>query len=256
MNPQVSKPSISFIVPALNEEGNIGAAVQTIRDAVGSDLTDDYEIILVNDGSTDKTGDLMERIAKADPRARVVHNPRNLGFGGAFKSGLAQARRDYVIRICGDNGVPAPSVRMVLDQIGKADIVIPYIANPEFRSWSRRFGSWGFTTIVNALFGLHVPYYNHSAVFPRRALDTIQITTDSFAYQAEALVKLLKAGYTYVPIGVRDIARAHGRSTALKPKNLVNVVRALVHLVKEVRRAGAVPNMGASRTATDPGRTR
>ena len=253
MNQPANKPSISFIVPALNEQGNIEAAVRTIYESVGEQLGE-FEIVLVNDGSADKTGEIMEELARRDPRLCVVHNKRNLGFGGAFKSGLARARLDYVIRICGDNGVPVESVKTILDKIGEADLVIPYITNPEFRSWSRRFGSWGFTTIVNTLFGLRIPYYNHSAVFRRNDLAAIQIVTDSFAYQAEALIKLLKAGRSYVVVGVNDIPRVHGRSTALKPKNLVNVVRAIIHLFKEIPRSGTTLPLPQAGATPDPRR--
>jgi len=241
MNRSATKPSVSFVVPALNEEGNIRAAVDSIRTAIANRL-DDYEVILVNDGSTDRTGAVMEELAAASDKIRVVHNSTNLGFGGAFKRGAAEARKDYVVRICGDNAVPAPGIGLVLDQIGRADLVIPYIANPEeFRSWGRRLGSRAFTTIINACFGLSVHYYNHCVVFPRNLLTSITIGTDSFAYQAEAVVKLLKAGCTYVEVGVHDLPRFQGESTALKPKNVLNVVRAIFSLIREVRRKGAIP---------------
>lgn len=236
-----AKPSVSFIVPALNEERNIVGAVRTCTQAAEG-IVSDYEVILVNDGSRDRTGELMEDMARTDPHLRVVHNSRNLGFGGAFKAGLTIATMDYVVRVCGDDQVPIAGVRRVLGEIGKADFVVPYIANPgEFRSLGRRFGSWGFTQLVNTLFGLRVPYYNHCVVFRRDAVQSIRIVTDGFAYQAEALVKLLKAGYGFVAIGVNDVARIHGKSTALRPRNLVKVVRALGALFVEIRKPGAVP---------------
>lgn len=235
------KPSVSFIVPALNEERNIEGATRTCQ-AAAEGLVSDYEIILVNDGSQDRTGAVMDDLARTSPHIRVVHNPRNLGFGGAFKAGLAVARMEYVVRICGDDQVPVVGVRRILAEIGNADLVIPYIANPaEFRSWGRRFGSWGFTTLVNSLFGLRVPYYNHCVVFRRDAAQGIRIVTDGFAYQAEAVVKLLRAGYTFVPIGINDMARIHGKSTALRPRNLLKVVRAIGDLFWEVRKPGAIP---------------
>jgi len=248
MNRPSAKPSVSFVVPALNEEGNIGAAVDSIRTAIQNRL-DDYEVILVNDGSTDRTGTLMEELAKTSDRIRVVHNSKNLGFGGAFKRGAAETRKDYVVRICGDNAVPAEGIGLVLDQIGRADLVIPYIANPEFRSWGRRFGSRTFTTIINTCFGLSVHYYNHCVVFPRTLLNSITIGTDSFAYQAEAVVKLLKAGCTYVEVGVHDLPRFKGESTALKPKNVINVIRAIFSLNREVRRKGAIPSISRQPSA-------
>lgn len=241
MQSGTTKPSVSFIVPALNEERNIEGAARTCQ-AAADGLVSEYEIILVNDGSQDRTGELMDNLAGTMTHVCVVHNPRNLGFGGAFKAGLARAKMEYVIRICGDDQVPVVGVRRILAEIGKADFVVPYIANPaEFRSWGRRFGSWGFTALINSLFGLRVPYYNHSVVFRRDAVQAIRIATDGFAYQAEALVKLLRAGYTFVPIGINDLARIHGKSTALRPRNLLKVVKAINDLFWELRSPGAIP---------------
>jgi glycosyltransferase involved in cell wall biosynthesis len=241
MNSSAAKPSVSFVVPALNEEANIENAVASILAAVET-RSDDYEIILVNDGSTDRTGAVMDQLAGHSNRIRVLHNSKNLGFGGAFKRGAADARKDYVVRICGDNAVPAEGIGLVLDQIGKADLVIPYIANPEeFRSWGRRVGSRAFTFIVNSCFGLSARYYNHCVVFPRNLLNSITIVTDGFAYQAEAVVKLLKAGCSYVEVGVRDLPRFKGESTALKPKNLWSVLKSIFSLIREVRRNDAIP---------------
>jgi dolichol-phosphate mannosyltransferase len=232
---------VSFVFPALNEAGNIEAAVESVRQALGKPLLDDYELILVNDGSTDQTGAVMERLAHEDPRVRVVHNSPNLGYGGAFKRGAAMARLDYVMRVCGDNSLPKHAVGPILEQLGGADLIIPYIANPELRSRGRRIASRGFTLIINFLFGQRVRYYNHAVVFPRHLLESIQIATDGFAYQAEALVKLLKAGCSYVEVGVIDLPRVHGKSTALRPKNLLRVLTAIVRLMQEVRRPGAIP---------------
>ncbi|HUI07373.1 MAG TPA: glycosyltransferase family 2 protein [Verrucomicrobiae bacterium] len=240
MNSSAVKPTVSFVVTALNEEGNINATVDSIRSAIQGRL-DDYEMILVNDGSTDRTGEVMEKLAASADRIQVVHNPKNLGFGGAFKSGAVRARKEYVVRICGDNAVPAEGIGVVLDRIGQADLVIPYIANPQFRSWGRRLGSRTFTKIINTCFGLSVHYYNHCVVFPRDLLNSITIVTNGFAYQAEAVVKLLKAGCSYVEVGVNDLPRFQGESTALKPKNVLNVVRAIFSLNRAVRRKGAIP---------------
>lgn len=235
------KPTVSFVVPALNEEGNIEATVKTVLEA-GGHSCQDFEIILVNDGSTDRTGPIMDEVAARHKTVRVVHNERNLGYGGAFKRGAAVAQREFVVRVCADNVTPAESLEKILSQTGKADLVLPYLTNPEFRPWGRRFGSWGFTTLINLLFGQRVRYYNHCVVFRRENLTAITIMTNGFVYQAEAVVKLLKAHCSYVEVGIYDVPRAHGRSSALRPKNLLNCFRAVYALVWEVRRPGAIPN--------------
>jgi glycosyltransferase involved in cell wall biosynthesis len=247
-----SSHRVSFVFPALNEAGNIEAAVHSVQQALANKPLAAYELILVNDGSTDETGAIMDRLAQHSDHIRVVHNPRNLGYGGAFKRGAAAARLDYVIRICGDNSVPVHAIELILEQLGRADLVIPYIANPELRSWGRRIASRGFTIIINFLFRQRVRYYNHAVAFPRHLLESIQIVTDGFAYQAEALVKLLKAGCTYVEVGVVDLPRVHGKSTALRPRNLWRVLTAIVRLMQEIHRPGAIPTLTPRPPIPDP----
>lgn len=249
MNKPGPKPAVSFVVPALNEEGNIESTVQTILEA-GGQSCQDFEIVLVNDGSTDRTGAIIDGLAARHKAVRVVHNERNLGYGGAFKRGAAAAQKDFVVRICGDNVTPVDTLEKVLAQVGKADLVLPYVANPELRSWGRRIGSRAFTTLINTLFGQRVHYYNHCVVFRREDLRAITIVTNGFAYQAEAVIKLLKAGCSYVEVGIDDFPRVHGQSTALRPKNLLNCLRAVYKLVWEVRRPGAIPTFSRKAPAS------
>src|SRR6266446_8106155 len=198
--PTSAKPSISFIVPALNEEDQIEGAVRTIQQAVTEMHLADYEIIMVNDGSTDRTGETMERLACNGDNITVVHNEHNLGLGGTYKRGLDYARCDYLMLIPGDNVMPASDMRVILSRLGEADIILPYLTNPRLRSLGRRIGSWGFTTVVNLLFGLRVRYFQ--GMLPRREmLGRIRIATDSYAFPAEAVVKLVKAGCSYVEVG-------------------------------------------------------
>jgi dolichol-phosphate mannosyltransferase len=240
MNTTASKASVSFIVPALNEEKRLEATVDTILTAAADTPPADYEIVLVNDGSTDRTGAIMEQLAGRHPKIRVVHNERNLGFGGAYQRGAAAASCEYVMVVAGDNAASASSICDTLKHLGEADIIIPYIANPEIRSLPRRIGSRGFVLLMNLLFGLHIPYYN--GMIPRRhLLSLITLSTTSNAVHAEALVKLIKAGYSYVEVGVTHAPAADHHSAAVRPKNLVKVLKAVIHLYREVRRPGAIP---------------
>jgi glycosyltransferase involved in cell wall biosynthesis len=249
MSDQNSKPALSFVVPALNEEKNIEPTVKHILEA-GRQSCRDFEIILVNDGSTDRTGAIMDDLAARHKTVKVVHNKHNSGYGGAFKKGAAVAQKEYVVRVCADDVSPAECLEKTLNQVGKADLVLPYLTNPEVRSWGRRFCSWGFTTLINGLFGQRVRYYNHCVVFRRENLKAINIVTNGFVYQAEAVVKLLMAGCSYVEVGVYDVPRVHGQSTALRPKNVINSFRAVYGLVWEVRRPGAIPNFSPKPAAS------
>jgi glycosyltransferase involved in cell wall biosynthesis len=226
------QPSICFVVPCFNEEDNVAPTVESIRTAAGPERT--FEIVLVDDCSTDLTLERMQALAQADPRIRVLHNPVNLSLGGAYKRGVAVAEADYVTMIPGDDGFPADSIAEIIRQAGKADIIIPVVTNSAVRTWYRAIASKGFTTLLNWLFWLNVGYYNGAVLHRTALLRTIDIKTNSFAYQAEALVKLIARGATYIHCYVSIQERAAGRSSALSVRNQVEVWRTIIHLVTTV----------------------
>jgi len=229
----VLKPTLSVIIPALNEEANIAAAVQEVLLAVG-DRFADYELLLFDDGSRDQTGAIMDKLAAGNPHLRVTHNaaPRNLG--GVYKQGVALARFEYVTWAPGDNENPAGALVPVYEAIGKADIVVPYPANMRDRPLARQVVSRSYTLLMNLLFGHWLPYYNGTAVFPASSLRRIEIRTSSFAYQSEVLVKLLRLGKNCVTVGINIQPRPDRPSKAFRWRNVVTVLKAVVCLFGEV----------------------
>lgn len=225
-----SRPRISFVIPCFNEEDNVAATVNSARKAVPSD----YEMVLVDDCSRDATLQRMHELANADPRIRVLHNPVNLGLGGSYKRGIAVAQGHYVVMIPGDDGFPAASITEILRHAGRADIVIPVAANPGVRTWFRIFVSRAFTALLNGMFWLDVRYYNGAVLHRTDLLRTIEIRTDGFAYQAEAVVKLIARGASYTQCEVTIQERAAGRSSALSFRNQVTVLKTVLHLLRDV----------------------
>jgi hypothetical protein len=141
----------------------------------------------------------------------------------------------------GDDGFPAQSIAEIISHAGEADIIIPIVTNPGARSWFRAFASKGFTTLLNWLFWLKVGYYNGAVLQRNDLLRSIEIKTDSFAYQAEALVKLIARGATYKHCFVRIQERAAGRSSALRLNNQVAVAKTILHLLGQVGLFRRVP---------------
>jgi glycosyltransferase involved in cell wall biosynthesis len=226
------RPTFCFVVPCFNEEDNVGATVESVREGMGGQ--GDYEIILVNDASTDRTLELMQALAADDPRIRVLDNPSNLGFGGSYKRGARAATATYVMMLPGDDGFPGQSIAEIVSHAGEADIIIPVVTNPGARSWFRAFASQAFTTLLNWTFWLKVGYYNGAVLQRNELLREIEITTNSFAYQAEALVKLIARGATYEHCHVRIQERSAGRSSALSLKNQIAVWKTVLHLLAVV----------------------
>ncbi len=226
--------TLSVIVPALNEEGNLAAAVRTILDAI-SDRFEDFELLIFDDGSTDRTGAIADELAAANPRIRVIHNPRNMGFGYNYTHGVQLARMEYVTMFPGDNEIPGEAIQSILSAVGAADIVAPYISTPAVRAWSRRVISAAFVSLVNLLFGLRLRYFNGPCVHRWVLLRVVPMRTHGFAYMAAILVRLIRSGHTYVEVAMPLQARQHGRSKAFRLKNILSVLRTLGELFWEVR---------------------
>jgi dolichol-phosphate mannosyltransferase len=221
-----AKPTLSVIIPALNEEANIADAVREATRALGERFSD-YELLLFDDGSTDRTGEIMDALALEDPHVRVFHHDRPRNLGGVYKHGIEVARFEYVIMVPGDNENPGSALQAPFDALGRADMVLPFPTNLRARPFVRRIGSVGYTTLVNVLFGGRARYYNGTVIHRLDNLRSIEVRTNSFAYQTEILVKLLRRGKTFVEVGIEIEPRGGRRSQALRVKNLVAVLEAL-----------------------------
>lgn len=230
-----SNRSITIIVPALNEQGVVRQVLEDIHQVVATHFSS-FELIAVNDGSKDGTGVIMDDFAMMHPHARVLHNPTNIGLGASFQRGLLDAKCSYVMLLCGDGGLPARSLPAIFEQVGKADLVIPYMVNlKRIKTPMRYMLSRTYANLLNHTFGFRLNYYNGLPVYPRRLLEAITITSSGFGFQGEILVKLLKSGCTYVEVGV-DGAEETGRSAALRWRNIISVARTFVHLIAEIIR--------------------
>jgi len=236
------KPTVSFIIPALNEEANIADAAREAVAAMGGRFAD-YELLLFDDGSTDRTGKIMDALAAADPRhVRVTHNPTPRNLGGVYKQGIALARMDYVLMVPGDNENPGHALQAPFDAIGRAEIVLPYPVNSSVRGPARHLVSRAYVGLLNRLFGLRVRYYNGTVIHRTANLKGLAIETSSFAYQAEILIKLLCAGKSFVEVPIRiDPPKEGRRSRAFRWKNMVQVGRTLAGLFVALRVRRVLP---------------
>lgn len=236
---------LSIMVPAYNEENNLENTIREIKKGIGKKLTD-YEIIIFDDGSIDKTREIAEKLAKKEDkqsfavgrtkRIRVVHNQPNKGMGYCYRKGQKLARFEYYMYIPGDNQFPGYALSRMLEKLGQADIVIPYVTNMYIRPLTRRIISSLFTILLNILFGLKITYYNAPVIHKTRLLRGVpQKGNSGHAYQAEILVRLLRAGASFVEVGYQMYERSAGKTTAFKWKNIKRVISTLVPLFWQIQ---------------------
>jgi glycosyltransferase involved in cell wall biosynthesis len=227
------KPSISIVIPAYNEEANLRGTVEEVQQALG-DRFDNHEIVIINDGSGDRTGEIADLLAKENPRIKALHNKHNVGFGYSYQCGVRAAIYDYVGFLPADNCLPAHCIAALFDQIGNADIISHYTSNLEVRLPARRVISRIYTWLMNTLFGLHLTYFNGPTIQRREVIQNVKISTDGFAFLSEIMVRLIRSGYSYVQIGTPIRERKRGTSKAFKPKNVLSVLKTVCLLFWEV----------------------
>lgn len=232
--------SLSIAVTALNEADVVGEVLESII-KVCQDCLDKFEIIAIDDGSTDATGSIMEEFARKHAGVRVIHNRPNKGIGFAYKQGLAEARYEYYMLLCGDGGLPASSLPAIFAKIGSADIVIPYMLNlSRIKTPSRFVLSRTYAKLLNLVSGLRLHYYNGLPVHRVDRLRSVDISSDGFGFQAETLIKLIKSGSSFVEVGVLGAEKTN-RSSALRLKNFVSVMGTLSKLLGSLKSAPSRP---------------
>ena len=220
--------NLSVIIPAYNEEKNIRPTVEGLVSFFKNKIFNDYEILIFNDKSTDRTEEIADKLAREHKEVRVIHNPVNKGFGYNYKKGVELAQGKYVLMIPGDDETDLGSIDSLLNSIGKADLILSYTVNMEVRKLFRRIVSNIFVKFLNAMFGLRLKYYNgiciHRTDLARKSVPT----TFGFAFAAEMTIKLLKSGFSFVEVPIR--IKPTDKSSAFKVKNIISVIKTIISL--------------------------
>ena len=238
---------LSFIVPALNEEERTADTVAEIVSA--AEVLDGYEVLLIDDGSTDLTVNCMKLLAENNQAVHVFSHEQNMGLGAAYKTGLINATKPFVMMIPGDNQFPAASIIPLFSKIGEADIVVPFHFNAhQVRPLFRQVISDLYTWLANQLSGFKLPYYNGTVIHRTDLVRQVEISTNGFAYQLEAIVKLLQQDASFISIGIELKEREGGESKAFRFNNIIQVMRVFFELLKS--RVGKKLIRSSKRNAT------
>jgi glycosyltransferase involved in cell wall biosynthesis len=206
---------LSIVLPAFNEAANIARAVTDARE-VATRLCADFEVIVVDDGSTDETAAIVTELSTTDPRVRLVQHGTNQGYGGALKSGFLAAKLDLVFFTDADNQFDLTEIAAFLDLIERVDVVAGYRikrCDPLFR----RLMAKGWNYLVRALF--YVPV--------RDIFDGLELDSVGAMVNTELMVKLGRSGYRVVEVGVSHFPRTAGTPRGAKPSV---ILRAFVEL--------------------------
>ena len=197
-NTSLREKSLSIVVPALNEEEHIRPTVTDLLEAMEGRF-ETFEIIIINDGSSDRTGKIADELSSQHPEVKVVHHSSRRGIGAAYESGILAARMEYLTLVPGDHEVDPTTWPAFFDAVGTADLVIGYRANQRrARPLYRRLLSRVLTGMMGILFGLHLRDFQSLVVYPASVVRNRGLRSTGFSYQMELLIPLHRQGYTNV----------------------------------------------------------
>ena len=228
--------SISIILPALNEEGNIEAAIQDIQLYFHS-REEKYEIIVINDGSTDSTGEIAERLVKENGSVRVIHHSINKGYGSALKEGFENSKYKYVFFTDSDRQFDIKGLDILLPLIktDAVEIIIGYRLKRK-DPFLRRFLSWGYNSLVGYLFDLNVKDIDCAfKIFRKDIFSKIEIESKNFFVNTEVLAKAMYFGFNVLEVGVPHFPRTAGKTTVTL-KHIPMTLIELYRIFKSIKR--------------------
>ena len=220
----ITKHSLSVIMPAHNEEAAIAGTVHGVVNTLKA-WVPDFEVIVVNDGSKDRTRSIVEEIAASDQHVRLINHTVNQGYGAALVSGFEAITKDLVFFMDSDGQFDIADLERFFAFIDEYDAVLGYRIDRQ-DTWVRKLNAWGWKMLVRLVFGLRVGDIDCAfKLYPGKFFHEHRLETRGAMINAEILYKFTRAGYTYTQLGVRHLPRRGGRATGAKPAVIARAFR-------------------------------
>jgi glycosyltransferase involved in cell wall biosynthesis len=230
---------ISVVLPAYNEEENIERQTRSV-DSVLRDLRfDDYEILVIDDGSRDRTREIAARLQAELPKLVVHSHGQNRGYAQALRTGFTSARMPLVFYTDADNQFDVREVKNLLASIDDYDIVCGFRIY-RFDPLTRLVLSWGYNLLVRVLFQIRVRDVDCAfKLFRREIFDRIHIESKRFFVDTEVLAKATKLKMRITEIGVRHYPRTAGQST-VRASHIFHTLREVASMWTDIYVRGRI----------------
>ncbi len=220
----ITLPSLSVVLPAYNEEALIADTIVTIVSTLTTWMRD-FEVIVVNDGSKDRTGEIVAHLSASEPRVRLINHPVNKGYGAALVTGFESVSKEMAFFMDSDGQFDIKDLVHFFPFIGEYDAVLGYRIDRQ-DTWMRKLNAWGWKQLVHFIFGVRVRDIDCAfKLFRAEFFRTHRLETRGAMINAEILYKLTRAGYTYTEVGVRHLPRRAGLATGAKPSVIIRALR-------------------------------
>jgi glycosyltransferase involved in cell wall biosynthesis len=233
---------VSAVLPAYNEEANVERVVSRVAESLRRRVAD-FEIIVVDDGSSDGTAAVLERLRATQPYLRVVTHPVNRGYGAALRSGFAAARHPWIFIMDCDNQFDPSEIGLLLDRSDAADIVSG-VRQVRRDPLLRQMNSWAFFSLVRLLFGRLAIDVNCAFKLIRRdLLRGLNLQSDGAMINAELFVRARQAGAGVANVVVHHFPRTAGKQTGANPRVILRAFGELIAFWARMRKMVWAPEV-------------
>jgi glycosyltransferase involved in cell wall biosynthesis len=244
---EAARDTLSIFFPMWNEEDYVERAVDSARRVCDQMLAEgvigDYELIIVDDASTDRTSELADKLATADPRIRVVHHERNRKLGGAIKTGLATATGDLVLYSDADlpfDMAELPRAMRLMREY-EADVLSAYRFDRTGEGYLRAIYTFWYNVLIRTMFGVKARDINFAfKLCRRRVVDAITLRSEGSFIDAELIIRATRMGFSILQFGVDYFPRTRGASTLSSPRIIATILREMVQLRGELKQVRPV----------------
>ncbi len=233
MTELVHNISISVFFPCYNEQDNITRVVEQAL-TVLEKLNADFDVIIVNDGSSDRTGQIADEIAGQKDRVKVVHHRTNLGYGAALQSGFKAATKELVFYTDGDGQFDINEMPPLLRLMEQYDIVSCYRLNRQ-DNLIRKINGWCWTKLVCLLFGMKIRDIDCAfKLYKREIFDNIKVVSTGALIDAEILARAVRKGYRVTQQGIHHYPRTAGAQTGANLRVILRAFKELLRLRSQI----------------------
>jgi len=220
-------PSVSFFCPAYCDEENLPKLIPK-ADALLKKIAKRYEIIIIEDCSPDKTGDVADSLAKEYNNIQVIHHKTNRGYGGALKSGFENSKYEYVMYTDGDNQYDVDEFYGFIPFLDYADVVSGY-ARKKAVTFRRKVQSLIYNKLISILFFIPANDLNCSMkIYKRKVIDSMKIHSLSAFIDAEMIIKARRKGFKIKQLPVTHYSRLSGVEGGSKMNVIVDTIKDMI----------------------------
>lgn len=225
--------TLSVFFPAYYDEKNIDKVTHKAVKVLEELKLKDYEIIIIEDGSPDRTGEVADELARQYPKVRVIHHPQNMGYGAALRSGFKAAKLDYIFYTDGDNQFDLEELKKFIALIPYTDIVSGFRIRKQYSTF-RKITSFVYNLILRILFDLTDRDIDCAfKLYPRELFDKIELDSRDAFIDAEVAIKARMLNYRTTEVGVTHLPRLDGLSTAARPSAVLRAIKEILQAYKK-----------------------